>query len=50
MYKTLRKLKPEFQGLSGPEIGAQIQKGVNVHDIHEVPEIAFTGEEKNILA
>jgi len=43
VYRTQRKLKPEFQGLSGPEIGANIQKGVHVHNVVDIPEIAFTG-------
>ena len=36
-------LKEEFQGLAGPEIGAKIRSGVDVHKFVETPEVAYTG-------
>jgi len=43
VYRTAKSLKPEYCGLPGPEIGARRQKGEEVYDVTEVPEVAFTG-------
>ena len=44
LYKRHRRLKEEYRELKGPEVGALIQKGVAVHDVEIVPEVAFTGK------
>ena len=43
VYKQTKKLKPEYHGLSGPEIGKLAKEGVNIYDIVDTPEIAYTG-------
>ena len=42
--ETRKKLKSEYQGLEGPELGALRSKGVQVHKTVDVPLIAFTGD------
>ena len=44
LYKRHRRLKEEYRELKGPEVGALVQKGVAVHDVEIVPEVAFTGK------
>ncbi|KAH3752543.1 hypothetical protein DPMN_187164 [Dreissena polymorpha] len=44
VYHTKRTLKSEFMELPPKEIGAMVQKGVNVHDRISIPEIAYTGD------
>ena len=43
LYKRHRRLKEQYRELQGPEIGALIQKGVDIHDVEIVPKVAFTG-------
>ena len=49
IYKQTKKLKPEYHGLPGPEIGKLAKEGVNIHDIVHTPEIAYTGTTRNIF-
>ncbi|WAR01511.1 RNZ1-like protein [Mya arenaria] len=44
VYKTTKKLKPEFKDLKGHEIGAKKKDGVDIYDVTETPEVAFTGD------
>ena len=44
VYASKRQLKPEYTDLPGLEIGRLIKAGVEVNDIHQVPELAYTGE------
>ena len=43
-YKQTRRLKADFLGRNGQEIRALIQGGVDVHDVVNTPEVAYTGE------
>ena len=42
--RTVRKLKPEYIGLPGKEIGARIQAGEDLHDVVDVNDLAFCGD------
>ncbi|GAQ80583.1 tRNAse Z1 [Klebsormidium nitens] len=44
VYSRRQKLKKEFVGLPGPEIGRLRKSGVEITDVEEVPEVAFTGD------
>ena len=44
VYKQNKRLKSEYQGLPGPEIGKLAREGVNIHDVVITPEIAYTGQ------
>ncbi len=44
VYYQRRVLKDEYRKLAGPEIGALVKQGVDVHDITITPEIAYTGK------
>lgn len=44
LCRRVERLKPEFHGLEGREIGRLRRDGVEIHDEEEVAEIAFCGD------
>ena len=44
LFSVRKKLKPELQGMRGEGIRRLREKGVEVSDILETPEVAFTGD------
>ena len=44
LWEQRDKLKPEYQGLPGPEIAAQRRAGAEVTDTRRTPWLAFTGD------
>lgn len=44
LCRANKKLKPEFVGLEGPEIGRLRKEGREVDDVREVVEVAFCGD------
>jgi len=42
--RRTRRLKPEYQGLEGPEIAALRQQGVEIADVHVEPVLGVTGD------
>ncbi|OQV17196.1 putative Ribonuclease Z, chloroplastic [Hypsibius exemplaris] len=44
IYKQEKSLLPQFQNLTGYEIGALVAAGTEVHEKHSVPEMAYTGD------
>jgi len=44
VYDVKKKLKAEFRGLPGRELGALRKQGVQLEDVVEVPLVAFTGD------
>lgn len=44
VYKTKKKLRPEFVGKPGSELAQMRKLGVSLEVTHNVPEIAFTGD------
>ncbi len=43
VYRNHRKLKPEYTGLPGQEIGKLARDGVQIYNYVDSPEIAYTG-------
>ncbi|OQV17212.1 putative Ribonuclease Z, chloroplastic [Hypsibius exemplaris] len=44
IYKQEKSLLPQYQNLTGHEIGALVAAGTEVHEKHSVPDIAYTGD------
>lgn len=44
LYETRKKLKPEFVGRQGTELGALRKQGVVLEDVIETPVLAYTGD------
>lgn len=44
VYNTRKKLKQEYVGMKGKEIGAMREQGIDVSRQIDVPELAFTGD------
>lgn len=45
--RTISKLKPEFVGIEGVEIGRMVREGIQVKDSAEAVEMVFTGDSKS---
>ena len=44
VWESRHKLRPEFQGRAGHELGALRAEGVTIEDTIEIPMVAFTGD------
>ena len=44
IWERRHRLRPEFQGLPGPELGRLRAQGVMLDEPHEAPVLAFTGD------
>ena len=44
IFQSVKKLKPEYQGLEGREIGNLRKQGIDCHDVEEIPFLCYLGD------